>query len=448
MKKIIIAVIFVVAGICFHSEVMGQVHNGGFGFFYSELSPHGTWIELQGGLVVWRPTIIHRGWVPYNQGRWIWTEDGWYWDSYEPFGYIVYHYGRWYYDDYYGWIWVPDYDWAPAWVEWRYDDYYIGWAPLPPYAIFSINVGIHFTYDYYTPYNHWHFVKYNRFCDPYVYNYYVGPKYKHRIFSKTKYRTNYSYYDGRIVNRGVDIEFVRERTGQNIRQHNIQRVSDPKELRNKNGRDKEVVRTFVASRDQIQRNDVKNIEIKKSDRKTSLETSRIEIGRNVERNEIKVRNNENTAPLKENRVIQKNEKQRVIEQKDFNRSNDNNRQIEKNRIENPKKEERVIEKNRVERNNEIKIEKKNPVQRNENNNSNRQENFQLKKREVPKQEIRKDIKQENRKEISKIERNNQNQNEQEIKRMPKQESPRIERQNNDRNETNKNSNRNSTDRKR
>jgi hypothetical protein len=50
--------------------------------------------------------------------------------------------------------------------------------------------------------------------------------------------------------------------------------------------------------------------------------------------------------------------------------------------------------------------------------------------------------------MPKIERNNQNQNKQEIKRMPKQESPKIERQNNNRNETNKNSNRNRTDRKR
>jgi hypothetical protein len=64
-------------------------------------------------------------------------------------------------DDYYGWIWIPDYEWAPAWVEWRYDDAYIGWAPLPPYAVFSIHIGIHYTYDYYVPYRHWHYVNYN-----------------------------------------------------------------------------------------------------------------------------------------------------------------------------------------------------------------------------------------------------------------------------------------------
>ncbi len=59
------------------------------------------------------------------------------------------------YDDYYGWLWYPDYEWAPAWVEWRYDNNYIGWAPLHPYAVFSVSVGIYFTNTYYTPYYHW-----------------------------------------------------------------------------------------------------------------------------------------------------------------------------------------------------------------------------------------------------------------------------------------------------
>jgi len=27
---------------------------------------------------------------------------------------------------------MPDDVWGPAWVEWRYDDEYIGWAPLRP----------------------------------------------------------------------------------------------------------------------------------------------------------------------------------------------------------------------------------------------------------------------------------------------------------------------------
>ena len=39
----------------------------------------------------------------------------------EPYGWVVYHYGRWVWTDRWGWMWVAGYDWAPpAWVEWCY----------------------------------------------------------------------------------------------------------------------------------------------------------------------------------------------------------------------------------------------------------------------------------------------------------------------------------------
>ena len=50
----------------------------------------------------------------------------------EPFAWAVYHYGRWGYDEDYGWFWVPGDTWAPAWVQWRYSDDYVGWAPVGP----------------------------------------------------------------------------------------------------------------------------------------------------------------------------------------------------------------------------------------------------------------------------------------------------------------------------
>ena len=31
-----------------------------------------------------------------------------------------------------GWFWIPGDEWAPAWVDWRYSNDYVGWAPLPP----------------------------------------------------------------------------------------------------------------------------------------------------------------------------------------------------------------------------------------------------------------------------------------------------------------------------
>ena len=76
---------------------------------------------------------VSDNWRPYTVGRWTSTDEyGWYWDSYEPFAWAVYHYGRWGYDPDYGWFWVPGDTWAPAWVQWRYSDEYVGWAPIGP----------------------------------------------------------------------------------------------------------------------------------------------------------------------------------------------------------------------------------------------------------------------------------------------------------------------------
>ena len=299
MKKVFLITVFLIAGLAFQTNTNAQER---FGFFYTSLAPYGSWIVLDNGVDVWRPNIMRSHWSPYRYGQWLWTNDGWYWDSYEPFGWITYHYGRWYYDDYYGWIWVPDDQWAPAWVEWRYDDNYIGWAPLPPYANFSIGLGIHFSVNFFTPYSHWHFVRYSNFCNPHISNYYISHKYVNNFFSKTKYRTNYGFQDGRVVNRGIDINIVRSRSGQNIRVQEIKAVSNPAELRMQDrNRSRTEIRTFIGSREEISRGDTRNIEFKRADRSSSLETSRIEIGRSrdINQDELMNRNNENRIITRE-----------------------------------------------------------------------------------------------------------------------------------------------------
>ncbi|MBN9244761.1 MAG: hypothetical protein J0I98_18405 [Mesorhizobium sp.] len=95
------------------------------------LSSYGAWQTSRRFGEVWVPTVAAR-WRPYTDGRWIWTDDGWYWQSDEPFGVVVYHYGNWVYDDDLGWVWVAGDEWAPAWVVWRESDEDIGWVPAPP----------------------------------------------------------------------------------------------------------------------------------------------------------------------------------------------------------------------------------------------------------------------------------------------------------------------------
>ena len=118
-----------------------------FDFFYDQLAPYGQWEEVADYGYVWHPSEVAEDWAPYTDGYWTYTDAGWTWVSYEDFGGIVYHYGRWVQVDELGWCWVPDYEWGPAWVSWRKNDDYVGWAPLPPEAAWEPDTGIGLTVD-------------------------------------------------------------------------------------------------------------------------------------------------------------------------------------------------------------------------------------------------------------------------------------------------------------
>jgi hypothetical protein len=109
-------------------------------YFHVRLHRWGEWIYLPGFGYVWRPWVV-RDWMPYSVGYWAWTAEDWLWISYEPFGYIVYHFGNWAYLQRYGWCWFPGRVWAPhhvRWVEW---EGHVGWHPIPP------RVSIHLDFD-------------------------------------------------------------------------------------------------------------------------------------------------------------------------------------------------------------------------------------------------------------------------------------------------------------
>ncbi len=156
MKRIIIFIAFsILMGMQSYSYD-GRRERVSFGVFFDALQPYGEWINVSDFGYAWHPSGIDRHWRPYMNGRWVWSDYGWFWVSYEDWGWAPYHYGRWIYNDYYGWIWVPDYEWGPSWVQWRYADGYIGWAPLPPRAGFHFNIGIDVD-DYGVPYFGWCF---------------------------------------------------------------------------------------------------------------------------------------------------------------------------------------------------------------------------------------------------------------------------------------------------
>lgn len=109
----------------------GRRDNVSFDRFYNELSPFGQWVYMPSYGRVW--ITNERGFRPYyNAGHWENTRYGYAWRSDYSWGWAPFHYGRWGYDNMYGWFWVPGYEWSPGWVDWRSNNSYYGWAPLGP----------------------------------------------------------------------------------------------------------------------------------------------------------------------------------------------------------------------------------------------------------------------------------------------------------------------------
>ncbi len=154
-----------------------------FGLFYDSLSPYGSWVPINGYGYGWSPTQAGPDWQPYMDGQWVWSDQGWTWASAEPWGWATYHYGRWIYDSYYGWTWIPGTTWAPAYVSWYQSPGYVGWSPLPPDNNFFIEIGINFF-----NYNSGYYGGYN--------NNYYGGNYGHHHHHHGQYYDNDYYAPG------------------------------------------------------------------------------------------------------------------------------------------------------------------------------------------------------------------------------------------------------------
>ncbi|MBM4157202.1 MAG: hypothetical protein FJ216_00270 [Ignavibacteria bacterium] len=146
-----------------------------YNYFYTELSPYGEWVEINlealgldmkkksasrelkeynrfmssvlgvstvyaqtseelMNLFVWRPAkeLISskideqvQEYIPYTNGQWLNTDEGWYFKGENVQEEITSHYGRWTNDTTLGWVWLPGTVWSPAWVEWREDNEHI-----------------------------------------------------------------------------------------------------------------------------------------------------------------------------------------------------------------------------------------------------------------------------------------------------------------------------------
>jgi hypothetical protein len=173
---------------------------GSYQSFYDALSPYGQWINNPDYGYVWMPSVAP-DFTPYgSNGHWVYTDEGWTWDSDYPWGWAAFHYGRWFFEDGYGWMWIPGNEWAPAWVTWRQSPDYYGWAPLGPQVSISASYGG----SYNPPPHYWHFVPQQYVARPQVNNYFVSEQQNVTIVHNTTIIRNTTINNTTIVNNNVN----------------------------------------------------------------------------------------------------------------------------------------------------------------------------------------------------------------------------------------------------
>jgi hypothetical protein len=187
-------------------------------YFYNDLVPYGTWVNLAGFGWCWQPraAVINHSWKPYcDSGHWVYTDAGWFWQSDYSWGWAPFHYGRWAHHDRAGWVWAPDRVWAPAWVVWRSSGDDCGWAPIPPHAVLDaragwryngVTVGVNF--DFGLRPEHFTFVAMHDFADRDLRRHLLPPTEVKSVYQRTTIINNYTVNNRTVINQGIPLQKV------------------------------------------------------------------------------------------------------------------------------------------------------------------------------------------------------------------------------------------------
>lgn len=217
--------------------------------FYESLAPHGTWVQDPTYGWVWQPRVLltDAEWRPYcHEGRWVWTNHGWYWESNYRWGWAAFHYGRWARHATLHWIWVPDCTWGPSWVNWRECDSHLGWAPLPPECRFEAGVGfsyrgrnVEFGFDFGLVDIDFTFVPCHTFLEVNLWRHRCGHREVRRIYHTTVIHNTYVVKRGVkniiIINNGCSKTVIEKRTNRKIKEVTIHSSKNRGERHTKNG---------------------------------------------------------------------------------------------------------------------------------------------------------------------------------------------------------------------
>ncbi len=204
-------------------------------FFYNNLGNDGNWVEVADYGYCWQPAVAvsNASWRPYADGYWAYTDVGWTWISYENFGWATYHYGRWARLHDHGWVWVPGYEWGPAWVSWRTGGDYVGWAPLPPryatrgevvYQGRPIDSRVDIEFDIGPAY--YNFVNVRYIGEPLLRERIYAPAENITYITRTVNVTNITYNNSTVYNYGPDYNRLSAYSARPIQRLKLQRQSN------------------------------------------------------------------------------------------------------------------------------------------------------------------------------------------------------------------------------
>ncbi len=354
-----------------------------YDYFYKELSPHGEWVEVSAkdlgidikpgtalnesdadsrflskilgiktvyaqtgeqllNLFVWRPakelteTMIEESGVeeytPYLNGQWVYTDEGWYFKANTPQEDLTSHYGRWSKDEELGWVWLPGKTYSPAWVDWRQNDDYVAWAPVPPGTYIendAVNVKEQINENRYT------IVEKKNMTEPSVYKYrYQYVENKNKIMIKEMTKTDgVMIKEKTVINKGPDVSDIEKKSGKKIETVKIKKVKTKEE----SGITKEGINVFTPELKKSK--EKKNEPVSKPEKLVSYKDAKKITKEEKEelKKEDKEQKKEEKEMKKEEKELKKEEKQ---EQKDMKKEQKQEQKEQKKEDKQQKKEDK------------------------------------------------------------------------------------------------------------
>jgi hypothetical protein len=194
--------------------------------------------QVAASFFVWKPSVslavvtpsaeveVEPVYVPYSNGQWLNTDQGWYFQAATPVEEITHHYGRWVETPAAGYVWVPGRVWAPAWVDWRENDQYVAWTPLTP-GMFLVNDVMQAPVFYEDRYV---VVEKKYFVEPSVYKY-MYKENKNKIMIKEWRRIDgVMVMNKTVINKGPDVNDIKTYVGHDVGVYKINKVKKHNEI--------------------------------------------------------------------------------------------------------------------------------------------------------------------------------------------------------------------------